>query len=193
MQNKKYMDEKDRKIISILQRNGKATLAEMAEEVGLSAMGVKKRLDKLEKEKIKITALLNVEKLKIITAIIAMEVENAEALEKLLKKFENCPRIIKFFITTGGYNLFALVFAEDYHSLESVSIEKCSLRSQPGIRRFEIYPVQEIYYDSYLDIKVVADKSREIAPCGVFCGDCMRYEVKRCLGCPATKFYRGKL
>ena len=187
------MDEKDRKIISILQRNGKTTLSEIAKEIGMSAMGVKKRLDKLEKEKIKITALLNVEKLKIITAIIAMEVESAEALEKLLKRFENCPRIIKFFVTTSGYNLFALVFAEDYHSLESISLEKCSLRSQPGIRRFEIYPIQEIYYDSYLEIKVVADKSRKIAPCGVFCGDCKRYETNKCLGCPATKFYKGRL
>lgn len=187
------VDEKDRKIISILKRNGKATLSEIAKEIGMSAMGVKKRLDKLEKEKIKITALLNVEKLKIITAIIAMEVESAEALEKLLKRFENCPRIIKFFVTTGGYNLFALVFAEDYHSLESISLEKCSLRSQPGIRRFEIYPIQEIYYDSYLEVKVIADKSREIAPCGVFCGDCKRYEANKCLGCPATKFYRGRL
>uniref|UniRef100_A0A7C4S4W3 Lrp/AsnC family transcriptional regulator n=1 Tax=Geoglobus ahangari TaxID=113653 RepID=A0A7C4S4W3_9EURY len=187
------MDEKDRKIISILQRNGKTTLSEIAKEIGISAMGVKKRLDKLEKEKIKITALLNVEKLKIITAIIAMEVENSEALENLLKRFESCPRVIKFFVTTGGYNLFALVFAEDYHSLESVSLEKCSLRSQPGIRRFEIYPIQEIYYDSYLDIKVVADKNRERAPCGVFCGDCKRYETDKCLGCPATKFYKGRL
>ncbi len=190
---KKYMDKKDRKIISILQKNGKATLTEIAEEIGMSAMGVKKRLNKLERGEIKLTALLNVEKLKIITAIIAAEVESAEALEKLLKRFESCPRIIKFFVTTGSYNLFALIFTEDYHTLESISLEKCSLRSQPGIRRFEIYPIQEIHYDSYLDIKVVPDKNREIAPCGVFCGDCKRYEANKCLGCPATKFYMGKL
>lgn len=187
------MDEKDRKIISILQRDGKATLSKIAEEVGLSAMGVKKRLDRLKKGDIKITAMLNTERLKIITAIIAMEVENAEALERLLKRFRECPRIIKFFVTTGSYNLFALIFAEDYYSLESVSLERCSLRSQPGIRRFEIYPIQEIYYDSYLDIKVVPDKKRDFAPCGVFCGDCKRYEARKCLGCPATRFYRGRL
>ena len=175
------------------QKDGKATLSRIAEEVGLSAMGVKKRINKLEKMGVKISALLDVEKLKIIIAIIAMEVESAEALENLLKKFRDCPRIIKFFVTTGSYNLFALIFAEDYHSLESISLEKCSLRSQPGIRRFEIYPVQEIHYDSYLDIKVVADKTRKFAPCGVFCGDCKRYEVYKCLGCPATVFYRGKL
>ncbi|AAB89801.1 Lrp/AsnC family transcriptional regulator [Archaeoglobus fulgidus] len=187
------MDEKDRKIISILQQNGKATLSQIAEKMGMSAMGVKKRLDKLEKGKIKLTPLLNVEELGIITAVVAMEVESSDALRKIIEKFRDCPRIIKFFVTTGSYNLFALIYAEDYHSLESITLEKCSLRSQPGIRRYDIFPIQEIFYDSYLDIKVVAEKEREDAPCGVFCGDCYRYESNRCLGCPATKFYRGRL
>ncbi len=187
------MDDKDRKIISILQENGRATLSEIAKEVGLSAMGAKKRLKKLEDNGIKISALLNADKLRIILAIAAMEIESSDALEKLLEKFRDCPRIIKFFVTTGSYNLFAILFAEDFHSLESITLEKCSLRSQPGIRRFEIYPVQEMYYDSFVHLKVIPEKKEGEAPCGVFCGDCRRYEAERCLGCPATKFYRGKL
>jgi len=188
------MDERDREVISILQENGRATLSEIAEKIGLSSMGAKKRLDKLQNnELIKIKALINTEKLKIITAIIAMELESAEAIEKMVEKFKECPRIIKFFVTTGSYNLFALIFAEDYYSLESVSLEKCSLRSQEGVKRFEIYPIQEIHYDGYIDIKVTSKKDREYAPCGIFCGDCKRYETNRCLGCPATKYYRGKL
>jgi len=188
------MDEKDRVIVSMLQKDGRLSLSEIAREVGLSAMGVKKRLDKLIRGKeVKIKAMINPEKLGILTAIVAMELESAEALEKMLERFKNCPRIIRFFVTTGGYNLFALIFAEDYHSLESVSLERCSLRAQEGVRRFEMYPIQEIHYEPYLDIKATPDKSRDIAPCGVYCGDCKRYLAERCLGCPATKFYRGKL
>ena len=188
------MDAKDRKIISILQKDGRATLSEIAEAISLSSMGAKKRVDKLVAQNvIKIRPLLNTEKLGIVTALIAMELESAEALEKLLERFEECPRIVKFFITTGGYNLFALIFAENYHSLESVSLERCSLRSQEGVRRFELFPIQEIKYDPFLDINVVPDKKLETAPCGVYCGDCKRYEQERCLGCPATIFYKGKL
>ena len=187
------MDDKDRRIISIFQQKGKVTLSEVAEHLGMSAMGVKKRVDKLERENlVKPTTTINVEKLEILTAVLAMEVESSEALEKLLKKFENCPRIIKFFVTTGGYNLFALIWAEDLHSLESVTLEKCSLRSQPGIRRYEVYPIQEIHYDPFLEIKVVADKV-DAAPCGVDCGSCSRYKAGKCLACPATVFYRGRL
>ncbi|ADC65334.1 transcriptional regulator, AsnC family [Ferroglobus placidus DSM 10642] len=187
------MDEKDRKIISILQRNGKATLSEIAEEVGMTAMGVKKRIDKLEREKIiRSSVLLNAEKLKILTAVLVMEVESSQALENILKKFVNCPRVIKFFVTTGGYNLFALIWAEDLHSLESVTLERCSLRAQPGIRKYEVYPVQEIHYDPFLEIKVSAEKI-DVAPCGVDCKSCSRYNAEKCLGCPATVYYKGKL
>ncbi len=187
------MDERDRKIISILQENGRTTLSEISKKLGMSAMGVKKRVDKLEKENLmRTTAILNVEKLEILTAILAMEVESSEDLENVLGKFERCPRIIKFFVTTGGYNLFALIWAEDLHSLESVTLEKCSLRAQPGIRRYEVFPIQEMHYDPFIEIKVVADKL-DAAPCGVDCGSCSRYKAEKCLGCPATKFYRGKL
>jgi DNA-binding Lrp family transcriptional regulator len=186
------MDEKDRKIIAMLQSSTRPTLAEIGEAVGMSAMGAKKRIDRLEREGIiRPTALLNVEKTGILLAILAMEVESSEALEKLVEKFERCPRIVKFFVTTGGYNLFALIWAEDLHSLESVTLEKCSLRSQPGIRRYEVYPVQEVYYDSYVDISV-AEKGDK-APCGVDCLSCSRYKAEKCLGCPATQHYRGRL
>jgi len=70
------MDEKDRMIVSILQKNGKATLAEIAKQVGMSAMGVKKRLDKLEDGKIKLKPLLNVEELGVI-AVLTMEIEGS--------------------------------------------------------------------------------------------------------------------
>ncbi len=184
------MDEIDRKIISILQRDGRAKLQSIAKETGLSTMGVKKRLEKLIKNDIKIKALVNVKN--VILAIVAMEIEDADSLREIIEKFRDCPRIVRFFVTTGGYNLFAIIWVEDFHTLESVSLERCSLRAQRGIRRFEIYPVQEVHYDPFIDIKVVADKELEEAPCGVHCGTCVRYTENRCSGCPATKFYRGK-
>ncbi len=76
-----------------------------------------------------------------------MEIGDAESLRNIIEKFKDCPRIVRFFVTTGSFNLFALIWVEDYHTLESVSLEKCSLRAQKGIRRFEIYPVQEVYYE----------------------------------------------
>ncbi len=188
------MDEKDRKIISMLQENGRTPLSKIAEVVGFSVMGVKKRVEKLEKSGVlKIRSMLNVEKLGIKLAVLAVEMENAEAIEKAIERFRECPRVLRFFVTTGSYNLFALVIAEDFNTLESMSLEKCSLRNQEGIKRFEIYPVQDVYYSPYFDINVIPEKTRETAPCGVYCADCNRYNSERCVGCPATVHYRGIL
>ncbi len=188
------MDEKDRKIISMLQENGRVPLSKIAEVIGFSVMGVKKRAEKLEKSGIlKIRSMLNVEKLGIKLAVLAVEMESAEAIESTIERFRNCPRVLRFFVTTGSYNLFALVIAEDYNTLESMSLEKCSLRNQKGIKRFEIYPVQDVYYSPYFDINVIPEKNLEKAPCGVHCASCSRYVAERCLGCPATVHYRGIL
>jgi DNA-binding Lrp family transcriptional regulator len=42
------LDDLDRKIIDVLERNGRATLAQVGASVGLSASAVKRRLDRLE-------------------------------------------------------------------------------------------------------------------------------------------------
>jgi len=188
------IDEKDRVIIAELQKDGRIPIVEISKEIGLSSMGAKKRIDRIISEGIvKVKALVNIEKLGIKLAMIAMELETGSALRELIRKFENCPRVIRFFVTTGAYNLFALVWAEDYYTLESISLESCSLRAQKGVKRFEFYPIIEVHYEPFLDLKVVAEKKFEKPPCGVDCKTCVRYEEKRCLGCPATPFYRGKL
>src|SRR3954462_3413629 len=42
------LDDLDRKIIDVLERHGRATLAQVGEAVGLSASAIKRRLDRLE-------------------------------------------------------------------------------------------------------------------------------------------------
>jgi len=57
-----------------------------------------------------------------------LEMENAEAMQNILDRFEECPRIIQMFKTKGGYNL------------------RCS----KGIRSSEFYPVSETYFSPFL-------------------------------------------
>ena len=53
----------------------------------------------------------------------------------------------------GGYNLIALVVAETQETLESISMEKCSLRCSKGIRRSEFYPISDTYFSPFLQIR----------------------------------------
>ena len=158
-------------------------------------MGVKKRYAKLLKEDlIKVSTMLNTKSLKLHPAIVLLEMENAEAMHDLLKRFKDCPRVINIFTTLGGYNLIALVVAEDRDTLESISIEKCSLRSSRGIRRSEFIPVGGVHYSPFLLIReFLTHKKKTITPCGVDCRPCQRYNIQSCVGCPTTQYYKGPL
>ena len=189
------MDEVDRKIISQLQLDGRTTFEGLGKMIGYTSMGVKKRIDKLLKgEVIKVSALLNLKPLNLCAAIVLLEIESAHAMQRLLERFKDCPRVVHIFTTLGGYNLIALVVAEDQETLESISMEKCSLRSSEGIRRSEFYPIGNVHYSPFLSIReYLTHKERTISPCNVDCGPCQRYKAKKCVGCPTTHYYHGPL
>ena len=189
------MDEIDRKIISQLQLDGRTTLKGLSRIVGYTSMGIKKRMKNLiEKDVIKVSALLNIKPLNLCAAIVLLEIESAEAMHSLLERFKDCPRVVHIFTTLSGYNLIALVVAEDQDTLESISMEKCSLRSSEGIRRSEFYPIGNIHYSSFLPIREhLTHKERTTTPCNIDCRPCNRYKAQKCVGCPTTIYYRGTL
>jgi DNA-binding Lrp family transcriptional regulator len=189
------MDEVDRKIVTQLQTDGRTSLEELAKLTGYTSMGTKKRLQKLLNQgTIKVSASINPNQLRLLPAIVMLEMESAEAMQNLVDRFENCPRVINIFKTMGGYNLIALVVAENQNTLESISVEKCSLRSSPGIRRSEFYPISDTYYSPFLQIRQnLAHKERAVASCNVDCNSCSRYETLKCVGCPTTCNYKGTL
>jgi DNA-binding Lrp family transcriptional regulator len=189
------LDEIDRNIISQLQLDGRTTLKDLSKIVGYTSMGVRKRVNKLlEQGNISISALINVESLNLCVAIVLLEVESSKSMNKLLERFRSCPRVVNIFTTLGGYNITALIVAEDQSTLDSISIEKCSLRSNEGIRRSEIYPISSVHYTPFMPVRqYLAEKEKAKSPCDVNCGSCQRYKEEKCVGCPATHYYRGSL
>jgi DNA-binding Lrp family transcriptional regulator len=191
------MDEIDKKIVAKLQADGRTTLEELAKITEFTSMGTKKRLERLIKKGIiKISALVNPTALELHPAIVMLEMESAESMQELLDRFEECPRVVQIFKTVGGYNLIALVVAETKETLESISMEKCSLRCSRGIRRSEFYPVSETYFSPFLQIREnLAQKkiTKKVTPCNVECDPCNRYENQKCVGCPTTSHYKGSL
>jgi DNA-binding Lrp family transcriptional regulator len=186
------MDKLDKKIISILQDNGRASLSEIGKKVGISHVSVRKRLQNLCEKIVKVSVGLNAEELCFRLAIVNAEVETSERLRELVKIFSKCPRIVFLTTTTGAYNLMTIMVAEDADTLSAI-VEVCSARAQKGIRRSEATIAEAPAVPKYLSIKAVATKEADDAPCGINCGKCVRYQQKKCLGCPATKYYRGPL
>jgi len=118
------MDDVDKKIIAQLQADGRTSLEDLSKTNSFTSMGTKKRLEKLiENGVIKISALVNPSALGLHPAFVMLEMESAEAMQNVLDRFEECPRIVQIFKTIGGFNLIALIVAETRETLESISME----------------------------------------------------------------------
>jgi len=189
------LDRVDWKVLNELKLDGRKTFKELGEAIGFTGLGAKKRVEKLlEQEAIRIAPLFNIEKLSMFLAMILLEVESGEAMRKMIDRYRECPRVINFFTTMGGYNLIALVLAEDQGTLESESLGKCSLRSGEEIRRSEFYPIGKVYHSPYLPLRVYTPSGMDdITPCGVDCKGCSPFRNQKCVGCPTMSYYRGPL
>ncbi len=189
------MDKIDWTLIKQLRSDGRKTFKELGESIGFTSLGAKKRIEKLLKKNIiHISALVNTDALDLRLALILLEIENAETMRKIIDRYSKCPRVINFFTTMGGYNLIALVMAEDQATLESESMEKCALRSGEGIRRSEFYLIGRVHHYPFLPLKADALKEKgDVTPCGVQCKECPSFQDEKCVGCPTLSYYRGPL
>jgi Lrp/AsnC family transcriptional regulator for asnA, asnC and gidA len=189
------LDEIDWKIIKHLQRDGRKSFRDLGKAIGYTGLGAKKRVEKLlDKDVIQVSALINTNTLDLQLAMIMLETESAEAMRKIVDQYKDCPRIISLFTTMGGYNLIALVMAENPGTLVSESMEQCALRSGPGIRRSEFYPIGTIHHSPYLPLRGgIPHVKSHVSPCGVDCRECPSFGRQRCVGCPSVIQYFGPL
>jgi len=179
----------------LLPQDARTTFKELGDAVGHTGLGAKKRVAKLlEHGVLQLTALVNTEALGFGLAMILLEMGSAAAMRKTIERYRDCPRIINFFTTLGGYNLIALVMAEDQGTLENEAMDQCGLRSGEGIRRSEVYAIGTLSQASFLPLclstlNVVGD----VTPCGVECQSCPSFQVQKCVGCPSTSCCKGPL
>ena len=182
-----------KKIISMLQENGRSSLLEIASKLGISHTGVKKHLDRLlRNDVIKVKALINPKALNLKLILLLIEAESYEDVKRLTSKFKDCPRIVLLASLIGGYNIVALVVAEDMNVVESIT-SVCALRTSKGIRRSDVIIVEELVYPKYIPLRLTISKVKDKLPCGFNCCTCSRYIDDKCLGCPLSKCYKGCL
>jgi len=188
------LDNIDKKLVSILQNNGRTSLSEIGKVLGMSHVAVSKRLDKLvQSEVVKITAGVNAEYLNAKVLFIGLETDDMEVAERIQKKYMDCPRLLMYAPVTGRYNVFAVMVAEDTWSLESI-IGTCSMRTEPGVRRSESWFGNAPVAPKYLPVNLAPSAlGGSVSPCGRDCVTCKRYKADKCVGCPPTEAYKGNL
>lgn len=132
------MDTLDRKIISLLESNGRASNARIARDVGVSEGTVRRRLKRLIQESIiNVVAIPDPGKLGYNTeAIIGVQVDpdQVDAVAARLSSLQNTRWVA---VTTGTYDVFAWATLPTAEALGKFLREQVGII--PGVRRTETF------------------------------------------------------
>jgi Lrp/AsnC family transcriptional regulator for asnA, asnC and gidA len=156
------MDETDRKLICLLQMNGKKTLRELSEEIGKPKTTLAARIKKLELEGVimgykavvnpfalgyKLLAFVLVSVRRGIASKEAkpLQLEVAEKVLSECKGEGGMPYVEEAYIITGPYDLLLKVWSRDVKQLSTFLVTY--LASNPDIQKTETLIVLEIVED----------------------------------------------
>ena len=132
------MDELDTKIIALLQRDGRASNAGIAREVGVSEGTVRRRLKRLiQEEYIRVVALLDPAKMGYASeALVGIQVD-PDKIDQVSDDIRTLDEVNWVAVTTGAYDVFAWA---TLHSPETLGIFlRTKIGTIPGVRRTETF------------------------------------------------------
>ena len=137
------MDELDRKIVGILQLDGRASNARIARQLGVSEGTVRRRLKRLmDEEAIQVLALPEPTKLGYTTeAIVALQVDPGK-IEDVAAELAGAPEALNVSVTTGAFDLFAWVALpspEELHNFLLTTVGRIQ-----GVRRSETFVTMSV-------------------------------------------------
>ncbi len=131
------MDALDRKIISALQRDGRMTMAELSEAVGLSATPCARRVANLEKSGVITGYGARVDQSKLglpVTIFVAVELEHQsrEALQRFEAAVRKFDQVMECYLMTGTRDILLRVVAANLADFDDFLENR--LMCVPGIR-----------------------------------------------------------
>lgn len=127
------MDSQDRKILNILQRDGRCPYAEIGGMVGLSTTAVKDRIDKLLANRVLQNYSVNVDHKSIgygVIAFILIAIDKPEDCATFEKSIADVSKIQECHHVTGAFNYMLKVMVLDMADLENLLSAKIKI---PGL------------------------------------------------------------
>ena len=130
------LDAKDRRILNLVQRDGKMSQALIAKTVGLSTAAVNERLKKLEQAGVirRFTALVNAKAVGMqVTAFIEVFLEHPRYEDPFLKRILDLDEVQECHHITGEFSVLLKVRLRDMESLQRLVISQ--LNGLQGVRQ----------------------------------------------------------
>ena len=116
------LDELDKKILSILQKNARNSVSNIAEKINLSVPATSDRIKKLEDLDIikGYKAIINAQKIGLdLSALITIVSESSSNYEQIVKHANQMNEIVECFATTGRGSHILIIQTQNTQSLEN--------------------------------------------------------------------------
>lgn len=146
------LDDKDKKILMILQKDGRTQLKEIAKEVDLSIDSVHKRIKEMQRKEI-FAATILIDPRAIgypLIADIKIKLKNVseEERQKFIKFLQGYDRCVELLSVMGDYDFTCVLIAKDSNELETLSTEvrqkfKELILEWKGILNLKTYKFEE--------------------------------------------------
>ena len=134
------LDHIDKKILDLLQENGRMTNAQLAKDVGLSPPPMLERVRKLEKQGIirKYVALVDPKKVDrgtVALVSVSLRLHQKNAIQEFVKEIQNIPEILECHHITGEEDYVLKVAIKDIEEYERFLRDQLTRIS--GIRKIK--------------------------------------------------------
>lgn len=180
------LDEKDRKIIGLLQDNPHVSQSHIAAAAELSQPAVSLRIKKLTKQGFLSRSVgMDVKRLNLSLAKLEVAVNGEQESHE---SFYRCPYIVDVLQMTNTTRLSLFMVGETESTIHSLASR---LQERDG--------VELLHYDTIAAAQNAVVHPLQLpdpddGPCRhCVCPSCSHHKEGRCLGCPLTPLYRGEL
>ncbi|HWL31532.1 MAG TPA: Lrp/AsnC family transcriptional regulator [Xanthobacteraceae bacterium] len=153
---KHAIDDLDRKILQHLQRDGRMSLADLAEKVGLSPSPCLRRVRMLERDGViaRYVAVLDQRAVGLPVSVfvsIKLDSQRQEALDRFAKAIERWPEVLECYLMTGPRDYWLRVVVPDLDAYERFVKQK--LTRLEGIASIESsFALEQVKYTNVLPV-----------------------------------------
>ena len=151
------LDAMDRKILDLLQKDGRVSIADLAQKVGLSPSPCLRRVRMLEEAGViaRYVAVLDQQSLGLLVSVfvsIKLESQREEALERFAKAIARWPEVIECYLMTGPRDYLLRIVVTDLAAYERFLKQKLTRLS--GIGSIESsFALEQVKYTSVLPLE----------------------------------------
>lgn len=172
----------------MLSQNPQLSHTELSKHLKISQPAISARIHKLEEEGV-LTHIIgtDIKKTQLFLAKVDISTDN---VEEILKFLEGCPLYFNSFLTSGRNNMTVLLIGENIRSI--MSCVDSHLRKTLPAKNMEFDLIVTPARSLIVPIRPIIEK-KATSSCGADCINCTLYMSDRCLGCPVSVHYKGKL